>query len=539
MDIATPSPRKIASSSSPSPSKSKKKKRKFKFTPSGTIRGVRASSLGHHHFLSPAANPSTFRLSEPTNHIDEFFSHSSASNGTLKWLSLRLYHNGFVAVVASVAVGVLAVLAELLGMLVLFPATRRCCFDGYVRAVSPGPYVAAYGTFLVMLFFGSSLRLGRRRDPMMFVDKICIEQTDPERKQFAIGHIAEFIRCSSKLVICYGDEKYGQSYFQRLWCLFELSAFMKKERRWTINVHPIRNRVTMLPLSRSLSLLLLQLCLVATHTYEYLSLIDGKAHTAIGDESECHSAETSSSFLRQLFEEFMACMLIPFCFDVMEIQREGRILEEMRTFTFDAAKCRDAKDRKLIRLAVEEVYDGLEEGGDKFDGALKLFERDIRYGASHTAVEDALNRHPIGVLGRWHAIWAFLPYVYHGLSYLPATALSGANFSLFYIVGLTALSPLCRVACLRLYKWRMRRLPTILGSVLASAIFAALMAAVSVPAMMSFGLLPAPLWAPGLPWGFYRSIVVPLSNAFTAFYYRLRHIRHVIVAFFATLLHPL
>ena len=169
--------------------------------------------------ISPHGDEATFALSAPTDAIDEFLSHSWANSGRQKWLSLCLYHNGAAAVCASLVVGALCAVLEANGTLTTLPTSQHRWFDGHMRRVAFGPYAAAYGAFLAVLFFGPSL-LPRAlsHDPLMFVDKVCIHQTDPRRKQQGIEAINDFIRRSSKMVVCYASGPLGGSYFERLWC---------------------------------------------------------------------------------------------------------------------------------------------------------------------------------------------------------------------------------------------------------------------------------------------------------------------------------
>lgn len=167
--------------------------------------------------MASAANAegsdTTFGLSAPTDKIDEFLSHSwSSGHGVLKWLNLCLMHNATSAVVNSIFVGALAVLLESTGTVTFLPTVRHPWFDGHVRGVTFGPYLMAYGAFLLTFMFRS---LYRRNDPTMFLDKCCINQLDPVQKQSGIAAINEFLRRSSKMLVCYTSEPSpGKGYFE-------------------------------------------------------------------------------------------------------------------------------------------------------------------------------------------------------------------------------------------------------------------------------------------------------------------------------------
>ena len=55
----------------------------------------------------------------------------------------------------------------------------------------------------------------------VFLDKLCIHQTDPERKKKAIQSLGAFLMQSREMVILW-----DRSYFQRMWCVFEVAVFL-------------------------------------------------------------------------------------------------------------------------------------------------------------------------------------------------------------------------------------------------------------------------------------------------------------------------
>merc|ERR1712176_207867 len=53
----------------------------------------------------------------------------------------------------------------------------------------------------------------------VFLDKICIHQTDKVKKRLGIDSIGGFLRNSSEMLLLWDS-----TYFSRLWCTFELAA---------------------------------------------------------------------------------------------------------------------------------------------------------------------------------------------------------------------------------------------------------------------------------------------------------------------------
>lgn len=391
-----------------------------------TIRGVKASIVRSgfgQHLLDSRGSAATYELSSQSSQIDEFLSHSWSSSGRLKWLSLCLHHNGVAAVSAALIAGVLATVLEIAGLGTL-PVVRHRWFDGQIRSVVFGPYLAAYGAFLLALLFW------RWPDRVMFLDKICIHQTDAELKRRGIESINRCIRSSSSLLLCYApDAAPGEGYFDRLWCNFELAAFVTKERE----AGRATDRLVVLPLWRPVCLLVLQAGLVVAHGWEYTSVLLGVA---------------SWSFSKGYIAKMTATLLIPFWLDIAGEEQKSALLRQLRDFRFERGKCGDPADRDHVHAAIEELYG---DGGGGASG-VERFEHDVRRGDVFRAVEHALGRQ-VGVLTRFDIVTAFLPSVFRAFAYFPRNLEAQPNLFLFHGVVIMGVSPLCREAALRAYMY--------------------------------------------------------------------------------------
>ena len=62
--------------------------------------------------------------------------------------------------------------------------------------------------------------------PLLFLDKTCISQDDPERKRKGIRKLGAFLMNSSTMVVLYTD-----LYLQRLWTVYEVASFL--------SLHPV------------------------------------------------------------------------------------------------------------------------------------------------------------------------------------------------------------------------------------------------------------------------------------------------------------
>eukprot|EP00435_Cladocopium_sp_Y103_P057026 s700_g19.t1 len=135
-----------------------------------------------------------------------FVSHDWRTSGWLKYASLLVLLNSGAAFLATLIVSLA------LGLLVAYEV-----LPNYSWLVSIG-----YLTFAVFFFFWQHIRDTFFAPKLAFLDKLCIPQDDEEVKEKCILGLAGFLRRSGKLVILFSE-----SYISRLWCIYEITAFMR------------------------------------------------------------------------------------------------------------------------------------------------------------------------------------------------------------------------------------------------------------------------------------------------------------------------
>eukprot|EP00439_Symbiodinium_sp_Y106_P014245 s944_g2.t1 len=149
---------------------------------------------------------SIYQLSEATRNYDVFLSHDWRSSGRLKVLTLLIVFNSQAAFLASLAVS--AIVGVLRAGRIL-PDEMWTVIFGHI-------------TFVLVLVFWQTIRLLFRRKLLVFLDKLCIDQSDAELKQRGILNLPGFLLSSEKLLILWSEH-----YFSRLWCVFEMATYLK------------------------------------------------------------------------------------------------------------------------------------------------------------------------------------------------------------------------------------------------------------------------------------------------------------------------
>ena len=194
---------------------------------------------------------SFFSLSKVTQDYDEFLSHSWQVAVWKKVLLLLVIKNGLASVVVGTLTSLLMVLLWQLDFLPGFPklGEKWSCWCSSVG--------------LILALF--TLAFWRPRGSI-FVDRVCIHQFDPRMKAEGIVNIGAVLSVSKSLLVLFDDSyadawsKLGVSFASsgleifvlsvliwtkdRLWCLFEMAAFLKAhpaaaEKPYILQVKPI------------------------------------------------------------------------------------------------------------------------------------------------------------------------------------------------------------------------------------------------------------------------------------------------------------
>jgi hypothetical protein len=202
--------------------------------------------------------------------------------------------------------------------------------------------------FFVVLRYGQEIPLGR---PSCFLDKCCIHQTDEGKKALGIKQLGAFLRYSGRMVVLWQPQ-----YFTRLWCVYELAAFMH------INGLDCR-RVSFLPLKLSVFAIALSLfhsiatvCFVALLPWTLFHL----EHVEWVAETGPEAAQYPYLWLACVVLNFVGLYALTsplfwvFCRWHMRDRRE--LLQQVRSFTFESAECLEEGDREFVREQIEHWF---------------------------------------------------------------------------------------------------------------------------------------------------------------------------------------
>eukprot|EP00439_Symbiodinium_sp_Y106_P082521 s31_g21.t4 len=161
--------------------------------------------LGKH--WSQKSSADDYGLSRRVRAIDVFLSHDWATSRWLKVVTLLVHFNSVPAAVASLLMCVLVCLLIIFELL-----------DGWLTGT-----IAIHCTYWLVFVFWQQVR-GFYKKKMVFLDRLCIAQHDPELKKQGILGLGGFLAKSQRLLVLWSPR-----YFTRLWTAFELSAFLRHD----------------------------------------------------------------------------------------------------------------------------------------------------------------------------------------------------------------------------------------------------------------------------------------------------------------------
>ncbi|CAK9076877.1 unnamed protein product [Durusdinium trenchii] len=164
--------------------------------------------------LRPDFGGNFYSKSFMTEEIACFWSHSWHGGHWMKVMTLLIHYNGQAAVLFGSLFALVATVCFSLGLLpgmVRFPEAPDMQWSTWSLASG---FTAA--VFVLVLW---------RPQQLIFLDRICINNSDAEQKKASILSLGGILKRSQRLMVLWDP-----SWCDRLWCLFELAAFLKSKQ---------------------------------------------------------------------------------------------------------------------------------------------------------------------------------------------------------------------------------------------------------------------------------------------------------------------
>jgi hypothetical protein len=201
-------------------------------------------------------------------------------------------------------------------------------------------------TFAIVLIFGHELPLGRSL-PSCWLDRICIHQTDMDKKKEQINALPVFVAQSSKMLVLW-----DQTYFERLWCNLELATCARYGGTDKVELMPLWLAPWLLSTIfldlLSAGILEIMFHLFPNYSAAWMHDISEMSESIFGHNPAMESFV--STFAVWMFSGIAYLPVsIPsfFCFRAKLLSHQ-LMLEQMSTFDVRAAHCTVASDRASI-----------------------------------------------------------------------------------------------------------------------------------------------------------------------------------------------
>ena len=155
---------------------------------------------------------SQYHKSQQSDRIGRFWSHSWHGSRWMKVLTLLVQYNGLASILLGTCAAFVMMLLFGLGHLPIYESPN------YFNRGEP---VSLWSLVVGLLVAIVTFTLWKPQQHVFF-DRICINDGDPDMKTEAIVSLAGMLKESKELLVLW-----DASWSDRLWCLFELAAFLK------------------------------------------------------------------------------------------------------------------------------------------------------------------------------------------------------------------------------------------------------------------------------------------------------------------------
>ncbi|CAE8616336.1 unnamed protein product [Polarella glacialis] len=276
-----------------------------------------------------------YQLGQEVHEVSAFITHNWSLNRWKKYMALCYYFHIVPAFVVSLVVHLLLFVLVLADKLPVSPAY----FGGRTYYVGCWCMVGGWSAFWLTLFLWADVAAAfGRSGPIIFVDKVCIDQVNIDRKVQGILAIPAWLACSGTLVAILSDEL-----LVRLWTCFELCTFVALGRTDKIRVEP-----ALLP---SASFFVSMFVLLLGIWSRLLAMGDSS-------EKEVPSAPGREFTRTVAILGFLAMCLLIFAVVAYWGRVCYRIRKQVHEVDFRTAACQEEADRAVVLRAMQSPGDG-------------------------------------------------------------------------------------------------------------------------------------------------------------------------------------
>lgn len=375
------------------------------------LRGVPASTVMWKmgYWIRSGSKPSDeegqkmHKLSFPVTTITRFLSHSWHANASIKVMALMTFFNGQMASIAGLLFAFLVSIMQRAGALPTLAVrwnpdnglpifSKNSEFDTteVFDEMFSCPWLETRGCYCMIAYligyytvflFGSRMRdraattydekhpeLPDKQLKTAFLDKLCIHQTDPIKKQKGINAIGAFLIKSERVTILW-----DATYFTRLWCVFEVAVFRRLNPGAIIEFVPI----TLGRLELWMHFAVAFGCLIMAFEVVrrpqrpmYYLMARAKIHDGeIADREDDSGNYDPANYFNELFWNTLVpgCLFYTWRAHVKSLYAVPKILAQ---FSARKANCFSETDRKFVESVIVALYDSLENFDEHVRGSM-------------------------------------------------------------------------------------------------------------------------------------------------------------------------
>jgi len=192
------------------------------------LRGVKLTDVlawGGRHLepgLQSFGSANLLSFSSQRSDISLFISHCWRDSRWSKFVALSIVHNGNAAYLMSLIVSLILCVLQRINVLPMIWDDTVWVIAGEEHRLKEGFWCIFVSpiVFLISVIFWQNVRDLFRHPMWVFLDKLCIHQTDEVQKAEGIRGIGGILKQSERMEVLWSPQ-----YFYRLWCMFEVAVW--------------------------------------------------------------------------------------------------------------------------------------------------------------------------------------------------------------------------------------------------------------------------------------------------------------------------